>query len=98
MERRQDRAASDGQRFSLPRRVLQHPIWVSRPSVRRSSRIRGFTARIPTAASRGIQLPAPRVGQPQSSLEQFAQVNPHEKPAQRVQVRLVRRIASADSV
>jgi hypothetical protein len=36
----------------------------------------------------GLKLPAPCVGQPQSSLEQFPQVNPHEKPAQRVQVRL----------
>jgi hypothetical protein len=36
----------------------------------------------------GIQLPAPRVGQPQSSLEQFPQVNPHKKTAQWVQIRL----------
>ena len=36
----------------------------------------------------GLQPPAPRLGPPQSSLEQFLQMNPHEKPAQRVQIRL----------
>src|SRR5215469_9054631 len=30
----------------------------------------------------GLQLAAPRLSQPQSSLEQLLQVNPHEKPSE----------------
>src|SRR4029077_2174275 len=37
----------------------------------------------------GLQPPIPCLDQPQSSLEQFEQVNPHEKPAQWVQVALM---------